>query len=226
MITLLKRASSRLPLRVQQELKRLHFGRQIRKGVFETDEAEYSRLGQWVKPGDWVLDVGANVGHYSSKLSQLVGRNGRVFSFEPVPHTFELLAANMTCCPVNNVTLLNVAASDEMGTVGMSIPSFATGLQNYYMASVTSDSPSLLVVAIPIDSLRFPSRITLAKVDVEGHELSALKGMENLLKRDHPVLIVEGQAEPVRHYLGSLGYTFEETPGSPNRVFRCELAQT
>ncbi len=219
MITLLKRASSRLPLRVQQELKRLHFGRQIRKGVFETNEAEYSKLGQWVKPGDWVLDVGANVGHYSSKLSELVGRNGRVFSFEPVPQTFEILAANMACCRVSNVTLLNVAASDAMGTVGMSIPSFSTGLQNYYMASVTSDSPSLSVMAIPIDSLRFPSRISLAKIDVEGHELSALRGMENLLKRDHPVLIVEGQAEPVREFLGSLGYRFSEAPGSPNRVF-------
>ena len=43
--------------------------------------------------------------------------------------------------------------------------------------------------------------------------------MENLLKRDHPILIVEGQAELVRDYLGSLGYGFEEAPGSPNRVF-------
>ena len=219
MITLLKRASSRLPLRFQQELKRLHFGRQIRKGTFETDEAEYAKLGQWVKPGDWVLDVGANVGHYSRKLSELVGRNGRVFSFEPVPQTFEILAANMACCPVSNITLFNVAASDVMGTVGMSIPSFDTGLQNYYMASVTAEATGLSVVAIPIDSLQFPSRISLAKIDVEGHELAALKGMQNLVKRDHPVLIVEGQAEPVSEYLRSLGYGFSETPGSPNRVF-------
>jgi FkbM family methyltransferase len=187
--------------------------------VFETDEAEYGKLGQWVKPGDWVLDVGANVGHYSSKLSQLVGHQGRVISFEPVPQTFEILAANMACCRARNVTLLNVAASDAMGTVGMSIPSFDTGLQNFYMASVTSDSPSLTVIAIPIDSLRFPSRIALAKIDVEGHELSTLKGMENLLKRDHPVLIVEGQAQPVSEFLRSFGYRFSETPGSPNRVF-------
>ena len=219
MITLLKRASSRLPLRLQQELKRLHFRRQIRKGTFETDEAEYAKLAQWVKAGDWVLDVGANVGHYSSKLSTLVGPKGRVFSFEPVPQTFEILAANMACCQVSNVTLFNVAASDVMGTVGMSIPSFETGLQNYYMASVTTEAVGLSVVAIPIDSLQFPSRIALAKIDVEGHELSALRGMEHLLKRDHPLLIVEGQAEPVREYLRSFGYGFSETPGSPNRVF-------
>ena len=219
MKTLLKRASSRLPLRLQQEVKRLHFGRQIRKGTFDTDEAEYLKLGQWVKPGDWVLDVGANVGHYSSKLSELVGHNGRVFSFEPVPQTFEILAANMACCPICNVTLFNVAVSDAMGTVGMSIPKFNTGLQNYYQASVTAESAGLSVMAMPIDSLRFPSPISLIKIDVEGHELSALRGMENLLKRDQPVLIVEGQAEPVREYLRSLGYRFSETPGSPNRVF-------
>jgi len=104
------------------------------QGHFETDEAEYAKLGQWVEPRDWVLDVGANVGHYSRKLSELVGRNGRVFSFQPVPQTFEILGANMACWPVSNVTLFNVAASDVMGTMGMSIPSFDTGLQNYYMA--------------------------------------------------------------------------------------------
>jgi FkbM family methyltransferase len=218
-MTLLKRAASHLSPRFQQELKRLHFGRQIRKGAFQTDEAEYTKLSQWVRPGDWVLDVGANVGHYSSRLSELVGPTGRVFAFEPVPQTFEILAANMACCPIRNTTLLNVAASDAMGTVGMNIPHFDTGLQNYYMASVTTESAALSVIAVPIDSLRFPSRITLIKIDVEGHELSALKGMENLLKRDHPVLIVEGQAELVRDYLRSLGYAFQETPGSPNRVF-------
>lgn len=219
-MTLLKRAASHLSPRFQQELKRLHFSRQIRKGAFQTDEAEYSKLGQWVRPGDWVLDVGANVGHYSNRLSQLVGPTGRVFAFEPVPQTFEILAANMGRCPLGNITLLNVAASDTMGVVGMSIPRFDTGLENYYRSSVTTESSALSVMAIPIDSLRFPSRVSLIKIDVEGHELSALKGMEYLLKRDHPVLIVEGQAEEVHEYLRSLGYRFEETPGSPNRVFK------
>jgi len=54
------------------------------------------------------------------------------------------------------------------------------------------------VVAIPIDSLQFLSRISLAKIDVEGHEMSkatlaAHRGMQCLLKRDHPLLIVEGK---------------------------------
>jgi FkbM family methyltransferase len=219
-ITLLKRASSRLPIRVQQELKRLHFGRQIRKGRFETNEAEYDRLAQWVKSGDWVLDVGANVGHYAHKLSALVGSTGRVFAFEPVPQTFELLAANMARCPLKNVTLLNVAVSDAFGTVGMRIPNFNTGLQNYYMAEVTQGPASLSVVSLPIDSLRLPARVSLVKVDVEGHELEALRGMEALLTRDHPVLIVEGTAEDVSEYLRAFGYSFEKTAGSPNRVFQ------
>ena len=68
------------------------------------------------------------------------------------------------------------------------------------------------MVAIPIDSLQFPSRISLAKIDVEGHELAALKGMQNLVKRDHPVLIVEGQAEPVSEYLRALGYGTRRRP--------------
>ena len=148
-MTLLKRAASHLSPRFQQELKRLHFSRQIRKGAFQTDEAEYSKLGQWVRPGDWVLDVGANVGHYSNRLSELVGPTGRVFAFEPVPQTFEILAANMGRCPLGNITLLNVAASDTMGVVGMSIPRFDTGLENYYRSSVTTESSALSVMAAP-----------------------------------------------------------------------------
>jgi FkbM family methyltransferase len=75
-----------------------------------------------VKPGDWVLDVRANVGHYSHRLSDLVGPAGRIFAFEPVRETFELLTANVARFAHANVTLLNVTASDTARTVGMTAP--------------------------------------------------------------------------------------------------------
>jgi hypothetical protein len=57
------------------------------------------------------------------------------------------------------------------------------------------------------------------KLDVEGHELPALRGMKELLRRDHPRLIVEGRSEDVLAFLRDLGYHYEDDPSSPNRVF-------
>ena len=77
----IKRIAAKLPIRWQQELKRKHFGRQIDKERFYTDEKEYVLLEHLVNVGDWVLDIGANVGHYTAKLSKITGNEGRVIAF-------------------------------------------------------------------------------------------------------------------------------------------------
>ena len=73
---------------VKVGLKRLYFGRQMKKRKFRTDEKEFDLLERWVTRGDWALDIGANVGHYTARLSEIVGISGRVITFEPVPETF------------------------------------------------------------------------------------------------------------------------------------------
>lgn len=224
MTSILKKWATRLPARYQQELKRLHFGRMIRKGTFKSAEdhdMEFGRLHEWVTPGDWVIDAGANVGNYSARLSELVGGTGRVFSFEPIPDTFEILTSNMAQLPLRNVTLFNVAVSDAAGVKRMSVPVMKDGLTNPYMAHLTEDDGApLAVMCLPLDTLEIPGRVSLVKVDVEGHELPALRGMQRLLERDHPILVVEGHTDDVAAYLVALGYAFEDAPRSPNRVFR------
>ncbi len=215
----LKRISSKLPRRAQQEMKRVHFWRQIQFGTFATAEPEYVRLDEWITAGDWVIDVGANVGHYTVRLSQLVGARGRVVAFEPVPDTFELLTSNVAAAKLRNVSLFNAAVSAQTAAMGIAMPQFNSGLENYYMAALTSTEGEFEVLTIALDGIGLPRRIALVKIDVEGHELQALQGMEQLLLRDHPRLIVEGQSEAVREFLGRLNYEFEELPQSPNRIF-------
>jgi FkbM family methyltransferase len=226
-MNLLKVIAAKLPLRYQQELKRLHFGRMIRNGSFQRaieNEGEFHRLHQWVQPGDWVLDIGANIGNYAARLSELVGARGRVIAVEPVPQTFELLAANVGRFPLQNVTLLNVAASDRFFTSGMQMPPLDSGGPNPYMAHLTADSADIVVVCMPLDAMEIDRPIRLIKVDVEGHELSALRGMRRLLERDRPVLIIEGQSAEVASFLSGFGYAHRQDPGSPNRVFQVGLA--
>ncbi len=224
MTRILRRIAGRLPKRWQQELKRLYFGGRLRTHRFRTEEPEYDLLPEIVSPGDWALDVGANVGHYTARLSELVGASGRVVSFEPVPETFELLTANVALLPNKNVTLINAAASEASGMVGMEIPRLDdTGLDNYYGARV-SDAPSgFTVLCVAIDSLNLARPIRLVKIDAEGHELPILMGMRRLLDRDHPTLIVEDNSADVADYLAGLGYSHSRIEGSSNQVFRLAL---
>jgi len=223
MTSSLKRLAARLPVRYQQELKRLHFARMIRRGDFlaaEEHDHEYGRLEEWAGAGDWVIDAGANVGNYSGRLSQLVGPAGRVFAFEPVAETFELLTSNMARLPLRNVSLFNVAVSDEPGVRGMTVPLGEGQLENRYMAHLTEGaSGDFAVMCMTVDSLQLPRRIAFVKIDVEGHELSALRGMHHLLERDHPVLVIEGRDDAVAMYLATLGYSHAQQGRSPNRVF-------
>ncbi len=215
----LKAFAARLPRRWQQELKRRYFGSMIRRGRFDTNEPEYALLSSLVAPGDWVLDIGANIGAYTLRLSQLTGSDGRVIAFEPVPETFELLAAHAALCQPMNVTLINAAASDKACVVGMEIPKFASGLDNFYMARL-SEKSGFRVLCLTIDSLALPHPIRLAKIDAEGHELSVLRGMSNILRKDKPHLIVEDNSDQVPDYLSSFGYVSSKIEGSSNRMFR------
>ncbi|MGB7299138.1 MAG: FkbM family methyltransferase [Burkholderiaceae bacterium] len=218
-IELLKRLFCRLPLRQQQALKCRVYRRQMSSGRFVAPEWEFKQLERWLKPGDWVVDVGANIGHYTKRFSELVGPAGRVFAVEPVPDTFEILASNAAMFADQNVTLLNVAASTINDLVHIEIPRNDNGLQNYFLASVSDNKAGIPVVAMPVDALGIKQRVKLVKIDVEGHEIHALRGMRQLLERDHPVLIVEGQCQQVNFFLTELGYRFEQQPGSVNRVF-------
>lgn len=215
-----KRIASKLPHHWQSELKRRYFGAQIRRDTFHTDEPEFRLLDGYISQGDWAIDVGANIGHYTKRMSDLAGQQGRVIAIEPVPTTFALLASNVNRFEYGNVSLLNVAASDTFGSAGMAMPTLSTGLTNYYQAAIKNGAAcSLSVLALPIDSLGIAAKVRLIKIDVEGHELAALKGMINLIRASKPILIVETGSDEVISYLTAVGYAPKRLPESPNILF-------
>lgn len=220
-MSLLKQIAARLPNRWQTELKRIHFARQISKGTFTTDEPEYKILPQLINTGDWIIDIGANIGHYTKRFSELVGAHGRVIAFEPVPTTFSLLSANVQLFAHPNVTLINAAVSNKLDVVGMSIPKFPTGLTNYYEAHLSSAVDSKLsVLTIFLDQLCISQRISLIKIDAEGHESFVLSGMLSLLEKHHPILIIETGSKEIIAKLSTFGYMSERLQASPNILFK------
>lgn len=222
MIHALKKFVSCLPERWQQRMKRHYFAKQIRRGVFRSEEPEFQFLEECLSPGDWVIDIGANVGHYALRMSELVKSDGRVLAFEPIPLTFELLVANCASGRFKNYTLFNLAASNFTGCVTMEVPKWKdSGSLNFYEARISPDGnakDSYRLLAISIDAIQVPHRVGLIKIDAEGHELAVLEGTVGLLKRDYPLLIVEGTR--ASSFLEALGYIAEHRPGSPNYIWR------
>lgn len=216
----LKRIAARLPRTVQHQLKRAYYAHQIRCGRFRTSEPEFDLLHHWVTPGSTVIDVGANIGHYTLRLAQLVGEHGRVVAFEPMPRTFKLLANNIRVADcLASISAFERAASDRIGVVSMFQPTFSdTGLDDPYRAEIRDDGQTI-VRTLRVDDVVAAWNVSLVKIDVEGHEYQALLGMCGLIARCHPVLIVEGDAPHVHALLTSGGYSDLHLPDSPNTVW-------
>lgn len=218
----LKRLAAKAPNWLREDVRKYYFRRQIYKNTFISNEPEYRILSDLIDEGDWVLDVGANIGYYTLKLSKLVGLRGRVIAFEPIPQTFAHLSNNVMAARCNNVTLINAAISSSIDLAWMEIPSFATGLKNFFQAAITDDirSADTPVLTMPIDCLHIKNRIKFVKIDTEGHENFVFEGMKTLLERDRPTLIVESVSAKVRAQLLELGYEEKRLERSPNTFYQ------
>jgi FkbM family methyltransferase len=216
---LLHAAIARLPHGVQFELRRANFSRQIRRGSFVPDEPEIAEITRYARAGDWAIDVGANVGHYACHMARCVGPSGRVLAFEPVPVTFALLAANVRASGAANVTLFNVALSSSAAVLRMAVPPYEhTRVNNYYQAHI-SQAGEYPVLCLPLDAIPMPGPVRLVKIDAEGHDLQVLQGMEGLLRRDRPALIVEAsRTGPVAAWLSERSYAIRKAVGPFNIV--------
>jgi len=200
---LLKRmAWNILPHSTIQFIKKRHYLRLLRSSLLEK-EPELRIVRNLVKPGDSVIDIGANVGVYSKILSELVGADGHVYSIEPFPPTFEILCYNVRKLRLDNVEPINVAVSDSEAVVTMAIPYDSSGAETHYRASIVKDQADTRkettnVQAITIDSrfLKTPGIISFIKCDVEGHELACIKGATKFLARSQPAWLIEVSGEP------------------------------
>ncbi len=173
-----------------------------------------------VRPGDTVLDIGANWGMYAWRLAGLAGPSGHVHLFEPDPANRASLEAIRGRRA--NVTVHAVALSDHDGTADLQIP-LAEGRRFGALASLSVPAARTAIahesVSVPLARLDdlLPEGgppVAFIKCDVEGHEYAALRGAEALLRRDRPALLVEieqrHQERDIRGtfaYLLGLGYT-------------------
>ncbi len=140
---------------------------------------EVTLLRRIVRPGMQVVDVGANVGLYSLLLGRLVGERGCVYSFEPEPHLCATLRENCCSNGVTNVIPFEYAAGPSNTRQPFQCATFNSG--NNSLGRSSSHAVALEVTVVRVDDILPEKEIDFVKLDVQGHELGALAGMERLL---------------------------------------------
>lgn len=139
-------------------------------------EEPLSFFNAYLKPGDRVVDVGANVGDTVLTSSVCVGPSGHVTGVEAHPRTYSFLAENVHLNRVNNVTLIHSAAGEQSGTVNFSDSRYDDMNQvNRGLLEVPLNTLDNLVTTT--------ESIALLKIDVEGYELPVFKGARRILSQ-------------------------------------------
>jgi FkbM family methyltransferase len=163
--------------------------------------------------GGVFVDVGAHVGRWSLRLA---GKASRVIAVEPNPATAAVLRAHIALNDVENVDVLEMAAWDSQTRLGLSDPK---GAVTSGSTRVGEDSNGT-VDALPLDDVLFAVNPDLIKLDVEGADLHALRGMRDTLARCTPALFIEDhsiygfyQRAELEAVLHDLGYNWREVHG-------------
>jgi FkbM family methyltransferase len=165
------------------------------------DETEKNILLQLVKPGDTVIEVGANIGSYSVYLAERIGEEGVLIALEPFRLLHQILNANIALNGIGNVFTLNMGLCDGPARTVIADGPNLNRLDNYGASSLVDDSRKtwFLVDPVkekvrmaPLDSLDLDiNKLDFVKIDAESMEYEVLRGGKETIRKFKPVLYVE-----------------------------------
>ncbi len=152
-------------------------------------------LEKFLSKGDTVFDVGANIGYVSIAMSKLIGKHGKVISFEPIEETSSSFLENIRINESDNITLVSKALSDKVETVTFRIPDSKS---NHSVASMmwhksNKNTIDCKLQTYVLDDMHEHKDLSpsFIKIDVEGAEGKVILGMKNLISRCRPIIYIE-----------------------------------
>ena len=166
-------------------------------GSFEPDT--YRTLRRLVRPGQTVIDIGANSGVHSLPMAALVGEGGRVIAFEPTRAAFDRLRRNLALNPTLSGRVTAVQAYLREGLNSSEVASFYSSWRvdrseaqhpKHFGSLVDAAGAASTTLDTYLDDVGI-DRVNLMKIDVDGYEAKVLRGAERTLERYRPTLIVE-----------------------------------
>jgi FkbM family methyltransferase len=158
-------------------------------------------------PGDLFVDAGANIGVLTVLGSKLVGPAGRVIAVEMMPDTAAILRAHIADNQCENVSVVEAALSNLSGrTVRATVPPGKFG-----QASIVVDQPGTTIDVRTItlaEVIGDVSNVKLLKLDLEGAELDALKGLGDALEKIEAIIFEDrGLGAEASQWLEAHGFS-------------------
>lgn len=170
-----------------------------------------SFLDDYLAPGDAVIDVGSNVGMFTYAALRTIGPSGRVDAFEPLPWAAGVVEANVARNDLEErVSVHRLAAGDRNGVASYTADLDVSSHLDW-VAGPADGRTTIEVRTAPLDEVLDPSRpLALAKIDVEGAEMAALRGFQRHLGAGNPpVVVVEAHDHALRKMGSSRAEVFE-----------------
>lgn len=189
-----------------------------------------------IKPGDTVLDVGANIGFHSLYFAELTGPTGKVFSFEPIQVNYDAFKHNLSLNNFIQIIPQQIALGNENNTLAIHLDLeqsnpgafnlLTEGTKNHTIKCEKGDDFSN---NLGIDKVNF------IKIDVEGYEYEVLKGLKSTIHRSRPIINFEydknyqsiSNNDPLSIFLflKEMNYTFYKIDGYGNATLFNYLEQ-
>ncbi len=199
------------------------------KARYRSQRTEMRALIRDLRHDQIAVDVGANKGSYLWALSKAVP-DGKVVAFEPQPVLAKYLKRACAESGLENVVIEAAGCSDVSGTLSLAIPGDGTSSPGASFEQAVAAREQCRFVTVPVVTLddyfsRETRPVGALKIDVEGHELSVLKGAKELISHHKPTIVCEceerhltsGSVSDVIEFVQSMGYATYFCEGSKLR---------
>jgi len=189
--------------------------RLIKLGLLKNKYPELFYLKEIIKPGFVCIDLGANVGYYSTFLSQYAHTNGHIHAVEPVELFAKIFKKNTKEFALDNITLYQTALGSENKNIQMGTPLidgvFRHGLTKIVDVDEAKNMHTYEVkMCIPDELFASLNRLDFLKCDVEGYEVHIMPHFMNTIGKFKPLIQMEISTEENRKQIfelfTSIGY--------------------
>ena len=166
-------------------------------GTYSTESFEKKVLEKYLKKDQTFLDIGANIGFYSLLAGNIVGRKGRIFSFEASSENIDLLKMSIRENSFNTITVIHSAVSNVVGKGFLYVSSYYNSehsLFDYHYSSGKNNGKKISVKLDTVDNFLQSNyddlNVNVIKMDIEGSENNALDGMTNTIHDNERLVMI------------------------------------
>lgn len=151
---------------------------------------------KYIAKGNYVFDVGANIGFHTLFFAELVGESGKVIAFEPVNFNYAALIANIGLNNFAQIETRNIALGNKNEQMTISAEQTSKNPGTFNLFDQNGDTIINCHIGDELREIKQLERLDFIKIDVEGYESFVILGLLETIKKHKPKIVFEFD----RHY--------------------------